>query len=178
MGMKLDEAGGDRLVGVECVRGGTELLLVRDDGQAKRVALAQFPLQGRSGKGVVAWKTSPGARLVGAALGQEDDRVAVHQTRSGARSLRLGDAPRRTRGGAGKTLFEVKETDRVTRIAAGSPRLEWKAPPEPEPKPSTKPNRSSRKGKPARKQPARRTTRPTPAARKAPAKKGRKPGGR
>ncbi len=191
MGMKLDEGAGDRLVGVECVRDGAELLLVRDDGQAKRVALAQFPLQGRYGKGVMAWKTTPAARLAGAALGQEDDRVAVHQTRSGARSLRFGDAPRRTRAGAGKTLFEVKETDRVTRLAAGTPRLEFKAPPAPEPEPrkkSTKPAKRAgapRKGKPAGQKPGRHSAqaaaparKPAPAKRSAPKKPGKKPGTR
>ncbi|MBM3121466.1 MAG: hypothetical protein FJZ97_04690 [Chloroflexi bacterium] len=185
MGMKLDEGAGDRLVGMECLRDGTELLLVRDDGQAKRVALSQFPLQGRYGKGVMAWKTTPAARLAGAALGLEDDRVAVHQTRSGARSLRFGDAPRRTRAGAGKTLFEVKETDRVTRLAAGTPRLEFKVTPEPQPEPTRKPPRaakpakSGRKGNPAGKKPGRRPAQaPGPARMPASAKRGgaKKPG--
>jgi DNA gyrase subunit A len=191
MGMKLDEAAGDRLVAMECVREGTELLLVRDDGQAKRVALSHFPLQGRYGKGVVAWKTTPAARLAGAALGQEDDRVAIHQTRSGARSLRFGDAPRRTRAGAGKTMFEVKETDRVTRVAAALPHLEVKAPAEPEAEPPRRPAKAGRRaratgqgkrnGKHAGRRSAQKAAparKPAATRRKPPKKPGKKAGGR
>jgi len=147
MGVKLEGGAGDRLVGMDTVRADAELLLVRDDGHVKRVALSQFPVQGRYGKGVMAWKASGSARLAGAAVGQEDDRVAVHQARAGARSLRLGDAPRRTRAGAGKMLLEVKDTDRITRIAAGLAHLELKPAPEPEPAPRKKPARPGKRGK-------------------------------
>jgi DNA gyrase subunit A len=153
MGMKLEGEAGVRLVGMECVRAEADLLLVREDGQAKRVALSQFPVQGRYGKGVLAWKCAGGLQLAGATLGQEDDRVAIHSSRAAARSLRVGDAPRRTRGAAGKTLIEVKDSDRVVRLAAGQPRPEVKLPPEPEPPPK-KP--ASKKGKRAAKPTAKR----------------------
>jgi len=133
MGMKLEGDAGVRLVGMDCLRAEADMLLVREDGQAKRVALTQFPLQGRYGKGVLAWKCAGGTPLAGAVLGQEEDRVAVHASRGAARSLRVGDAPRRTRGAAGKMLIEVKDTDRVVRVTACQPRLEVMLPPEPEP---------------------------------------------
>jgi DNA gyrase subunit A len=163
LGMKLEGGAGVRVVGMDCLRAEADLLLVRDDGQVKRVALSQFPVQGRYGKGVLAWKCTGGLHLAGAVLGQEDDRVAVHQSRGAAKSLRVGDAPRRTRGAAGKALIEVKDSDRVVRVTAGQPRPEVKAPPEPE----TAPRKvSSGKGKKAAKHVTRRTEK-KPAAKKA-----------
>ena len=161
MGIKLEDSAGDRLVGMDTARADAELLLVRDDGHVKRIALSQFPVQGRYGKGVMAWKPSGSARLAGAAVGREDDRVAVHQARAGARSLRLGDAPRRTRASSGKMLLEVKDTDRIARIAAGLARLELKPAPEPEPAPRRKLAKAGKKGKPPAKKAARKPTRPS-----------------
>jgi DNA gyrase subunit A len=158
MGMKLEGDAGVRLVGIDCLRAEVDLLLVREDGQAKRVALSQFPVQGRYGKGVLAWKCASGPQLAGAVLGQEEDRVAIHSSRGAAKSLRVGDAPRRTRGAAGKALIDVKDSDRVVRVTAGQPRLEVKLPPEPEPPPK---KAASKKGK----QVARRTGK-KPAAKK------------
>jgi DNA gyrase subunit A len=148
LGMKLEGGAGVRVVGMDCLRAEADLLLVREDGRVKRVALSQFPVQGRYGKGVLAWKCASGPQLAGAVLGQEDDRVAIHSSRGVARSLRVGDAPRRTRGAAGKALLEVKDSDRVVRVSAGQPRSEVMAPPEPEPAPK---KASSKKGKRAAK---------------------------
>jgi len=175
MGIKLEDGAGDRLVGMDTVRADAELLLVRDDGHVKRVALSQFPVQGRYGKGVMAWKTSGSAHLAGAAVGQEDDRVAVHQARAGARSLRLGDAPRRTRAGAGKMLLEVKDTDRIVRIAAGLARLELKPVPEPEPEPRKKPGKAAKKGKRQARKASLKPSRPSPGATKKRPAESRKP---
>ena len=97
LGIRFEEGAGVRVVGMDCLHGEADLLLVREDGHVKRVALSQFPVQGRHGKGVLAWKSAGGAQLAGAAVGVEDDRVAVHQARGAAKSLRVGDAPRRTR---------------------------------------------------------------------------------
>ncbi len=144
LGIRFDEGAGVRVVGMDCLRAEVDLLLVREDGHAKRVALSQFPVQGRHGKGVLAWKATGGAQLAGTALGVEDDRVAVHQSRGAAKSLRVGDAPRRTRGAAGKALIEVKDSDRVVRITSSLPRVEVLAPPEPEPTRGKPPTRKAK----------------------------------
>jgi DNA gyrase subunit A len=166
LGIRFEEGRDVRVVGMDCLRADADLLLVREDGHAKRVALGQFPIQGRHGKGVLAWKSAGGAQLAGAALGVEDDRVAVHQARGAARSLRVGDAPRRSRGAAGKALIEVKDSDRVVRITSCLPRVEVMAPPKPEPAPG---KRAAKKAKTAAKASARRPAR-KPAGRK-PARK-------
>ncbi|MCX6071919.1 MAG: hypothetical protein NTU91_13860, partial [Chloroflexi bacterium] len=157
----------------DCLRAEADLLLVREDGQVKRVALSQFPVQGRYGKGVLAWKCASGPQLAGAVLGQEDDRVAIHSSRGAAKSLRVGDAPRRTRGAAGKALIEVKDSDRVVHVTAGQPRSEVLAPPEPEPAPK---KTASKKGKRAAKPGAKKKPAAKKAARKpAPARTSSKP---
>jgi DNA gyrase subunit A len=192
LGIRFEEGADVRVVGMDCLRAETDLLLVRVDGHAKRVALGQFPVQGRHGKGVVAWKLTEGAQLAGAVLGHEDDRVAVHQARGAAKSLRVGDAPRRSRGASGKALIEVKDSDRVVRVTAGMPQVEVKAPSEPEPAPARPTPRKGKGGalpagkrpgkKPAGRKPAQRPSVAATGPRKAgtgpkrPAKKGR--GGR
>jgi DNA gyrase subunit A len=171
LGMKLEGGAGVRVVGMDCLRPEADLLLVREDGQVKRVAFSQFPVQGRYGKGVLAWKCASGPQLAGAVLGQEDDRVAIHSSRGAARSLRVGDAPRRTRGAAGKSLIEVKDSDRVVRVSAGQPRSEVLAPPEHEPAPK---KAASKKGKRAAK-PAAKGAKKKPVTKPAPPRASSKP---
>jgi hypothetical protein len=130
---------------------------------------------------VLAWKSEDEIELAGACTGQPDDRAVGHLARAAARSIRLGDAPRRARAGSGKSLFEVKENDRVVRLTPAFARAVL---PEPEPKPAPAAPRATgrgktgrAKGKPAKKaarrragggkQPARKTA-DKPAAHKKP----------
>jgi DNA gyrase/topoisomerase IV subunit A len=91
-----------------------DLLLISKDGLAKRSMLSKFPRQSRYGKGVLAWKSGEGVYLVGAVVGQSNDRVIAHLAKGGARSVRFSDVPRRARVSTGKQLFEVGEANRVT----------------------------------------------------------------
>ncbi len=115
MGMRLDEDS-DWLVGMGIPTPGQELLIVTEDGQAKRCQLKDYPTQGRYGKGVICWKSGEEARLAGGTIGEAKDRVIVRFARSAPRSLRLGDAPKRARASAGKQLFELASSNRVTSI--------------------------------------------------------------
>ncbi len=179
MGMKLEGDAGVRLVGMDCLRAEADLLLVREDGQAKRVALSQFPVQGRYGKGVLAWRCAGGPQLAGAVLGQEDDRVAVHPSRGAAKSLRVGDAPRRTRGAKGKALIELKDSDRIVRVAAGQPHVEVKLPPEPEPPPKKAASKKGKKAaRPAAKRAGKKSAAKKPARKPAPTRPPSKPAAR
>ena len=115
-GMRLQSKGA-HIVGAVCSLDGPELLIITTDGQAKRTALKQLPQQGRYGKGVIAWKSDEQVELAGAAAGEEKDRAVVRFSRGAPRSLRFGDAPRRTRASAGKQIFELSETVRVKSVA-------------------------------------------------------------
>jgi DNA gyrase subunit A len=120
-GMRLD-AKDAHLVGAISTADGPELLLITNDGQAKRTAIKQFPKQGRYGKGVIAWKSGEKITLAGAAAGDEKDRAVVRFSRGAPRSLRFGDVPRRARASAGKQIFELSSTVRVKSLSPSSSR--------------------------------------------------------
>ncbi len=126
MGMRL-EGKSDWLVGMGIPRAGQELLIVTEDGQAKRCAVKDYPKQGRYGKGVITWKSGGEILLAGGTIGEAKDRAIVRFSRSTARSLRLGDAPKRARASAGKPVFELGESNRVTGIEPAFTRPELEA---------------------------------------------------
>lgn len=103
-----------RVVSMCVVTPRSDLLLVTEDGLAKRTMLNKFPRQGRHGKGVLAWKSGEDVRLAGAVLGRANDRAVAHLLKGAARSIRFSDAPRRLRNASGKRLFEVHKGNRVT----------------------------------------------------------------
>ncbi len=45
--------------------------------EARRVALEEFPLQGRYGKGVIAWELPPGVTLAGMTVGAPAQSVTL-----------------------------------------------------------------------------------------------------
>jgi DNA gyrase subunit A len=64
---------GDEVVGAEVVNGKTdaaEVFLIGSDGRAKRIAVKDFPSQGRYGRGVIAWDLPLGVKLAGIATGK------------------------------------------------------------------------------------------------------------
>ncbi|MEW6567057.1 MAG: DNA gyrase subunit A, partial [Chloroflexota bacterium] len=119
MGIRLEPDA--QVVGMAVVDPGGEVLVVTTDGKGKRVSGKDFPVQGRNGKGVLAWRSGE-SPLAGTVVGQAEDRAVVHLARAPARSIRLGDAPRRTRAASGKPLLEVKGNDRVVGLFPVLPR--------------------------------------------------------
>jgi DNA gyrase subunit A len=210
MGLNTAGVGGMRLeskdahvIALEVVSPGGELFVVSQTGLAKRTPLTQFPRQGRNGKGVWAWKSGDGDAVCAATVGAADDRAVVHLSRSPARSIRLGDAPRRARTAVGKTIVEVKATDKVSSLTPPSPRPQLAPTPEARAskpkkaanarprkaaasaspkakkgKTKAKPSASTSRKKPAVKRPARRRAAgDKPASQRTrPAKTARKPG--
>ena len=114
MGMRLEKK--EHLVAVDLARRDGEMLVVAENGFGKRVPTAQFPIQGRNGKGLRVYKA--GVALAGASAGSEDDHAFVHLARGGARSLKFSAAPRRSRAANGARLVEPGAKDRV--ILVGS----------------------------------------------------------
>lgn len=136
LGMRLEESA--RLVGMHIVRPGTQLLLLADDGRAKRTKVDQFPKQGRYGKGVLAWASTDQAEIVGTMLGQATDRGTAVLAGRADRSVRLGDVARRGRTSAGKALFEVPEEDKVVALKQALPRGALNEPPPTKSRPKRK----------------------------------------
>ncbi len=143
MGMRLEDDG-QRLVGMDIVRPGQQLLVVSEDGRGKRSKLADFPTQGRYGKGVLAWKSNDPSPIAGAMLGEPADRATAVMAHRADRSIRLGDAKSLSRPAAGQPLFEVEGGDRVVRLIPVLGRGELPKPKKS--KPPAKPKSAKRKG--------------------------------
>ena len=141
--MRMDEA--DQVVGFGIIRPKNELFLMSEDGQAKRSTLSQFPSQGRNGKGVLAWKSAEQIRIIGAAIGQADDRLIAHRTRGASRSIRFSDAPRKARTAIGKQIVDLNEGNRVSHLTMALPK------PAIEVKLKTMKGQSTKKGKTSQK---------------------------
>jgi len=136
MGMRLEE-NDDQVVALGVVAPSQELLVVTEDGQAKRCPLKDYPRQGRYGKGVITWKSAEQVRLAGGGTGEAKDRAVIRFTRSAPRSLRFGDAPKRARASAGKGLFELGQGNLVSAVEPAQPRPQMEAAaPAPAEKPS------------------------------------------
>ncbi len=120
-GIRLDEAK-NRVVSMCVVAPRSDLLLVTEDGLAKRTSLNKFPRQGRHGKGVLAWKSGEDVRITGAILGRANDRAVAHLQKGAARSIRFSDAPKRLRNASGKKLIDIKGKNRVTLLTPVVPR--------------------------------------------------------
>jgi DNA gyrase subunit A len=127
----------DEVVGMQIVDKEREAFLLASDGNAKRVHMAQFPLQGRYGQGVVAWKLAGDVRLMGLAVGKPNQEVTIHLAKIAAKRVRLDDAPVRTRPSNGKPVVDLKDGDRVVAFT-----VPWEAPSIPTDKPESPPKES------------------------------------
>jgi DNA gyrase/topoisomerase IV subunit A len=103
---------GDEVIGMEVLPGTGELFLVASDGKGKRVDVKDFPVQGRYGKGVIAWELPRGVKLVGLGMGKANVIVTLHLLKAAPKMARLDDAPLRKRSAVrGETVVEVKAGD-------------------------------------------------------------------
>jgi len=121
-GMKL-EGEADAIIGMAMVVPGSELFLISEDGLAKRTKISEFPLQGRYGKGVLAWKSGTEIQLAGAGVGPPDHKAAIMFVKSHPKSIRYSDAPRRGRAAAGGVIVELQEGNKVIQLVPVQPRL-------------------------------------------------------
>ena len=65
-GLKLADK--DEVVGMEILPAEGEIFLITSEGKAKRVEQKEFPVQGRYGRGVIAWDIPEKIRLAGAVV--------------------------------------------------------------------------------------------------------------
>jgi len=114
LGIKLAED--DQVAGAVVLPSAGQILLVASDGHAKRLTLEQFPLQGRYGQGVQAWKLPKQVSLVGIAAGKENTQTILILDKLSPKSLRFDEAPLQTRTGRGKVVQELKGSAKITRL--------------------------------------------------------------
>src|SRR5688572_2524181 len=114
-GMKLDDK--DGVVGMEILPAEGEIFLITSDGKAKRVQEKDFPIQGRYGKGVIAWDLPTNARLAGAVSGKPHHMATIHLSKGAPKSTRLDEAGLRKRAATkGDAVVEVKPGEEVVSV--------------------------------------------------------------
>jgi DNA gyrase subunit A len=114
-GMKLSD--GDEVVGMAVLPAEGEIFIVTSDGRAKRLEQKEFPIQGRYGKGVIAWDISDKIRLAGAVLDKPNYMVTIHLSKGAPKSTRLDAAALRKRASTkGDLVVEVKPGEEVVSV--------------------------------------------------------------
>jgi len=117
-GIKLEV--GDTVVGIQILPGTGDLFLIASDGKGKRVEVKDFPVQGRYGKGVIAWELARGITLAGLAMGKANAIVTLHLLKAAPKMARLDEAPLRKRTAMrGESVVDVKPGDALLGIAEG-----------------------------------------------------------
>ncbi len=117
-GMKLDDK--DEVVGVEILPSEGEVFLITNDGKAKRVGEKDFPIQGRYGKGVIAWDLPDKVRLAGIAADKPNHMATIHLTKGAPKSTRLDAVALRKRAATkGDVVVEVKPGEEVVSVNVG-----------------------------------------------------------
>jgi hypothetical protein len=97
-----------------------EIFLITSDGKAKRVGEKDFPVQGRYGKGVIAWDISEKIRLAGAVADKPNHMATIHLTKAAPKSTRLDEVSVRKRAATkGDVVVEVKPGEEVVSINVG-----------------------------------------------------------
>jgi DNA gyrase subunit A len=100
-GIKLAEQR-DRVVGAGIYVENQYFWTITDDGMAKVSPLSEYPLQGRAGSGVLTMRLPKESQgVAAAAFGRQDDNIVVLTNKKKPRYMRIGRAPKVTRGKAG-----------------------------------------------------------------------------
>jgi DNA gyrase subunit A len=117
-GMKLEDK--DEVVGAEILPADGDVFLLTNDGKAKRVDQKDFPVQGRYGKGVVAWDLPNKSTLVAVVTGKPNHVATIHMSKGAPKSARLDAAALRKRASSkGDVVVEVKPGEMITSLAVG-----------------------------------------------------------
>jgi DNA gyrase subunit A len=116
--IKLDDK--DEAVGMEILPADGDLFFLTSDGKAKRVDVKEFPIQGRYGKGVVAWDLPNKVTLFGLVSGKANHVATIHLSKGAPKSTRLDEAGLRKRAASkGDLVVEVKDGAVITGINVG-----------------------------------------------------------
>jgi hypothetical protein len=114
-GLKLADK--DEVVGMEILPAEGEIFLITTEGKAKRVEQKEFPIQGRYGRGVIAWDLPERARLAGVVADKPNHMATIHLTKGAPKSARLDEAGIRKRAATkGDTIVEVKPGEEVVSV--------------------------------------------------------------
>jgi DNA gyrase subunit A len=117
-GLKLADK--DEVVGMEILPAEGEIFLITSDGKAKRVGEKDFPVQGRYGKGVIAWDLHDNVRLAGGVTGKPNEMATIHLSKGAPKSTRLDEAGIRKRAATkGDVIVDVKPGEEAVSVNVG-----------------------------------------------------------
>lgn len=124
MGIKLGGKG-DRVVAMDLVRSRASLFVATSAGYGKWTSLAEYPIQGRYGKGVItANLSSETGDLVGGCVVKGRDQIVLVSAKGGTKKLRVRSAPRMGRATRGKALMSLRGGDRLVDVVCSGERAE------------------------------------------------------
>ena len=110
--------GGDELLALLVVSDGTEILVATEGGFAKRTPAAEYPIQGRGGKGVLTARiVSTRGGLVGALVVRPEDEVYAITSNGGVIRTTAGEVRRAQRQTMGVRLMNLPEGVTIVAVA-------------------------------------------------------------
>jgi DNA gyrase subunit A len=116
VGMKLDP--GDKVVSMEILSPGADVLTVSEGGYGKRTEMGEYRLQSRGGKGIITMKTTDKTgRVIGVQQVTEDDQLMLVTNSGKIIRLRIKDIRVIGRNTQGVRLIDVEEGERVVSLA-------------------------------------------------------------
>ncbi len=123
MGIRLGEK--DAVIGMDVARLRADLLIVTENGYGKRSALAQYPIQGRNGVGVVtAHPSSASGKLVGAAVVNADTPLVTSTAKGYSKLFKARVAPLRKRDARMDSCVPLRQGDTLAALVAPMERFE------------------------------------------------------
>ncbi|MEW6648561.1 MAG: DNA gyrase subunit A [Chloroflexota bacterium] len=114
-GIKLNSD--DEVIGAVVFDSGQDLLLVGKTGNGWRIPASQTVLQGRYGQGIIACRPAKGQELVGLLSGYAEERGLLYFTSLAARQVEIDNLPQGKRGSSGKTLVELRGSERIVAVS-------------------------------------------------------------
>ena len=116
VGMKLDQD--DKVVSMEILTLGFDILTVSEGGYGKRTEMAEYRLQSRGGKGIITMKTTDKTgRVIGVQQVTEEDQLMLISNKGKIIRLRIKDIRIIGRNTQGVRLIELEEGERVVSLA-------------------------------------------------------------
>ncbi len=132
----IDLREGDQVVAMELVKEGQTVLSVTQLGYGKRTPVADYPVQGRAGKGVITIKTQGrNGPVVSARLVSDDDEVMLIANTGKVIRTPVAGISEMGRNTQGVRLIDLAESERVVDVARLAER-EDRGTPDPVPEPA------------------------------------------
>lgn len=113
-GIKLSE--GDEVVAALPIHKNTDKIAVfASNGVGKKVSLDEFAVQGRGGKGIIIYKTSDEAKIVGAAMVSDEDKILITGNKNTI-CISAEEIPEYGRTALGNILIKNNRVTNITKI--------------------------------------------------------------